>query len=75
MLKTHSQNLRDVLHKLLKTNKTKRLGKTKGGAGAVMKTKWYRYRHTHRHMPDCALVKQERLTLRSSVLKPPSSMQ
>ncbi|KAG5181365.1 cGMP-dependent protein kinase [Tribonema minus] len=36
-----SKNLRDILHKLLKSNKTKRLGKTRGGAGAVMKHKWY----------------------------------
>jgi hypothetical protein len=36
------QNLRDILRKLLKSSKSKRLGKTRGGTAAVMKHKWYR---------------------------------
>ncbi|CAN0481918.1 unnamed protein product, partial [Phaeothamnion confervicola] len=36
-----SKNLKDILRKLLKLNKSKRLGKTRGGASAVMKHKWY----------------------------------
>jgi hypothetical protein len=39
----HMQNLRDILRKLLKSSKSKRLGKTRGGTAAVMKHKWYRY--------------------------------
>ncbi|CAM9504623.1 unnamed protein product [Chrysoparadoxa australica] len=36
-----SKNLRDILRRLLKLNKSKRLGRTKGGAANVMKHKWY----------------------------------
>lgn len=36
-----SKNLRDLIRKLLKSSKTRRLGRTTGGSGAVMKHKWY----------------------------------
>lgn len=35
------QSAQDIVRKLLKINKSKRLGKTAGGAGGVMKHKWF----------------------------------
>lgn len=35
------QAAKDIVRKLLKINKSKRLGKAAGGAGSVMKHKWY----------------------------------
>lgn len=36
-----STNLGDLIRKLLNTSKSKRLGRTMGGAGAVMQQRWY----------------------------------
>eukprot|EP00586_Coscinodiscus_wailesii_P010441 CAMPEP_0172503214 /NCGR_PEP_ID=MMETSP1066-20121228/167296_1 /TAXON_ID=671091 /ORGANISM="Coscinodiscus wailesii, Strain CCMP2513" /LENGTH=689 /DNA_ID=CAMNT_0013278855 /DNA_START=128 /DNA_END=2194 /DNA_ORIENTATION=+ len=36
-----SRGLADLVRKLLKTYQSKRLGRTRGGTGAVMKHKWY----------------------------------
>ena len=36
-----SRGLGDLIKKLLKTYQSKRLGRTKGGAGAIMKHNWY----------------------------------
>eukprot|EP00752_Nemacystus_decipiens_P011818 g10487.t1 len=36
-----SKAAKDIVRKLLKINKSKRLGKAAGGAGSVMKHKWY----------------------------------
>ncbi|CAM9896563.1 unnamed protein product [Ectocarpus sp. 6 AP-2014] len=38
---TFSKAAKDIVRKLLKINKSKRLGKAAGGAGSVMKHKWY----------------------------------
>lgn len=35
------QAAKDIVRKLLKINKSKRLGKAAGGAGSVMKHKWF----------------------------------